>query len=361
MKHSLIILTSLLIFLNSFQALSFQNVDQVLADPDVTWVGEVYVDYLPNIPVIEPLDTKIVARYGINDYNNFEILKIQSPVNENWLNPSLSQLSNKFLQISPNNLTVYEDGSLTKKLSYEEYKNATKYVVLDTIITLDPETHEEIVQVVVNFLTPKDIVLFRVKQILTYNAKTNQLNIIPVAIAPIATTTGRKDTIRRDILFWVPIKEMFKHLNLDAASIDWAKRLTKDIPSKTVKTIKGTEDLFDIFDQMLSYYKKNSATSKLYFTHGDQLSTFSSKEIEDMGHTMDTTINFDSETFEEIVQIVHHHLPTRFAVKFRLIQDWVWDNKAQKMQVRTLGFAPLIHKLDLKIQYDPVFHVKHRE
>jgi hypothetical protein len=359
-NRPLISLTSLFLLITSFQAFSFQNVDKILADPDITWVGEVYVDYLPNIPVIEPFDPKIVARYGMSDYNIFEILKIQSPLNNDWIQATQNTLSNKLLQLNANDLSVYKEASLTKKLSYKEYQKATKYVILDTVITLDPETFEEIVQVVVNFLTPKDIVLFRVKQILTYNSKTNQLNIIPIAIAPIATTTGRKDVIRNDILFWVPVKEISKHINLEEPSIDWAKRLIKDVSCQSVKTIKGTDNMVTIFDKMLAYYKANPSTSELYYQNysKNELTAYPASEIKTISSSLDTIITFNAETFEEMVQVVAHEMAPQFAVKIRLIQDWVWDTKTQKMQIRVLGYAPVIKRIDLKPRYSPFYYVK---
>jgi hypothetical protein len=358
MSRLILTLSSLLILLTSFQAFSFQNIDKLLADPDITWAGEVYVDYLPNTSIIEPLDSKIVARYGIDDYNAFEILKIQHSENEDWLNPSKNQLSSRLLQLSPNNLNVYKNASLTKKLSYEEYKDAAKYVVLDTLITLDPETREEIFQRVVNFVTPKDIALFRVKQILTYKAKTNQLNIIPIAMAPIATTLGRKDTIRQDILFWVPIKEVSKQINLDKTSIDWAKRLTREFYSKDVKVIKGTGNLASTFDKMIVYYRKNPSTTKLYVPYNKELKPCSSEYIKNIGISTDTIITFHPETFKEMTRVVKRVMTPEKLTKIRIYQNWAWDNKTQEIQIRLLGFAPIIQRKDSALKYGPFHYIK---
>lgn len=270
MNHFVIALTSVLIFITSFQAFSFQNIDKLLADPEITWVGEVYVDYIPNTSITEPVNPKIEKRYGSSDYNTFEVLKAQIKADDDWLKELPTQLSYKLLQLNSAKLNVYKDAALTQKLSPKAYEKAIKHEFIDTIITFDPATFEEIVMVIVDHLKISAVKVFRVKQILTYNEKTNKLTVIPVAIAPIALVYNREN-IRKDVLFWMPIKEAFNNLNLDALSVDWAKRLTKDISCKSIRTIKGTDDITSVFDKMIAYYKTHSSTSKIYYAGGDKL------------------------------------------------------------------------------------------
>jgi hypothetical protein len=360
MNRSFIALTSLLVLLTSFQAFSFQNIDELLADPDITWVGEVYVDYIPNSLITEPADPKIENRYGSADYNSFELLKVQSKADDDWLKELPTQLSYRLLQLNSTNLNVYKDADLTQKLSLKAYEKAKKHQVIDTIITFDPATFEEIVMVVALDLEISAVEIFRVKQFLTYNEKTNKLTVIPLAIAPIASVYN-KNGIRKDILFWMPIKEAFNSLNLDALSIDWAKRLTKDIPCKSIETIKGTDNMTSIFDKMIAYYKEHSSTSKIYYGGDQELTAWEAAGIEHMGTSVDTIITFHPETFEEIVQVMRSDIRPQFAVKLRLIQDWVWDNKTQEMKIKVLGFGPIPEKTSFTLSYFPAFYIKARE
>ncbi len=360
MNRSLIFLTSLLILMSSFQAFSFQKVDELLADPDITWVGEVYVDYIPNANILEPVEEETLNLYGSDDYNSFELLKIQNNVTDDWLKPLPTQLSHRLLQLSKN-AAVYKDASLNEKLSYGAYQKAVRHELLDTIITFDPETFEEVVQIVPFNLELSMVKIFRVKQLLTYNESTNKLNIIPLAIAPIASMMKNKK-LRKEVLFWMPIKEAFKSINLKTSSIDWAKRLTKDIPSKAVQTIKGSGNMTSIFDKMVAYYKTHSSTSKVYYGGGQELNPWNASEIENMGSpSVDTIITFHPETFEEIVQVIKYGIEPNFTVKVRLIQDWVWNSKKQEMQIRVLGFGPVPEKDAYSTTYSPTYYIKYGE
>ena len=355
MNRSLIFLTSLLILMSSFQAFSFQKVDELLADPDITWVGEVYVDFFPNARITEPVDAKTEKRYGVKDYNIFEILKAQNAASDDWHEPIRNQLSERLLELNANNLNVYEDADLTKKLSYKAYQKAVKSEKIDTIITFDPQTFEEIVQVIVRDLRIREVVQFKVKYILAYNSKTNQLTIVPLAIAPILPLTYTP----MKALFWMPVQAFFESINLESPSIDWAKRLTKDVPSESVKTIKGTGTVLDIFDQMLAYYKANPSTSELYYSfYKNKLTPFETSDIELLGSSIDTIITFNPDTFEEIVEVVKSDIAPQFATKIRLIQDWVWDNKTQKMQIRVLGYGPVLKRIDYRPLYWPFYYIK---
>lgn len=56
---------------------------------------------------------------------------------------------------------------------------------VDTIITFDPETFQEIVQVVVNELDPKDVKQYRLKEVWFFDEETSQLEVRILGIAPI--------------------------------------------------------------------------------------------------------------------------------------------------------------------------------
>lgn len=359
MNRSLISLTSLLLLITSFQAFSFQNVEKLLADPNITWVGEVEVDFFPNARISEPVDVLTEKRYGVKDYNNFEVLKTQNRIGDDWFQRLKNQLSDRLLQLNSKDLNVYEDADLTKKLSYEAYQKIGISEEIDTIITFDPETFEEIVQVVVRQLRIEEVVQFKVKHILAYNAKTNQLTILPIAIAPINSSYKTPN----QALFWMPIEEVFQSINLESSSIDWAKRLTKDVPSESVKTIKGTGTVMDVFDQMLAYYNANPSTSEIYYHihHDDKLTPFSPTIIKELGSSTDTIVTFHPETFEEIIEVVKNKISPQFAVKIQLIEDWVWNTKTQKMQIRVLGYAPVIYRIDSRRKYQPLYYVKTKQ
>lgn len=353
MNRTLIVLISLLMLLTSFQAFSFQNIDQLLANPDITWVGEVYTDYLPNITITEPESEEIKDRHETMDYNTIEVLKIKNSVLDDQLNPVPNLLSDKIFQLNSSNLELYKEDALTEKLSYKAYQEIINQEVLETKTSIDLETYHQIIEVVKSKLNSTNVEQFRLKQFLSYNAKTNQLNISPIAIAPLQSIN--KFVSRQEkVLFWIPTKEAFETINLDNASINWAKRFDKEIFTDSIKTLKGTQNLSEIFIEMIAKYKSVSSTTEIYQIKGDrrELVALNPETIAKFGEHKDTVIGFAPVTHEETIQIVEYDFGAKDLKKIRITQDWVWDDKTQIMQVRVLAFSPIAYLPDYNGNYN---------
>jgi hypothetical protein len=364
MNKNIIISISLLMLITSFQAFSFQNVEELLANPDITWVGEVYTDYLPNITITNPENEKIKNRHETIDYNTFEVLKIKNKILADQLNPAPNLLSDKILQLNSSNLEIYKDDALTEKLSYKAYQEIINQEIFETKIFMEPETYREIVEVVKSKLNASNVEQFRLKQILSYNAKTNQLNISPIAIAPLQSINEFVSR-QEKVLFWMPIKEAFETINLDNASINWAKRFDKGIFTDSIKTLKGTKNLSDIFIEMIVEYKSNSSTTKMYQIEGNyrQLVVLKPETVAKLGEHKDTVVSISPVTYEEIIQIVEYDFGAKDLKKIRITQDWVWDDKTQAMQIRVLAFSPIAYMPDYNgnYRYTPYYYIKARE
>jgi hypothetical protein len=361
MNYLFTLFTSLLLFLSSFQAFAFQSLDELLADPDITWVGEAYVDYHPNINILAPDAEETKNLHQTIDYNNIQILKVKNKLSEDQLNTIPSLLSEKMLQLNSSTLKIYKDSTLKAPLSYQAYQEIIQQEVTETKIGFDPETYEQIIKVIKEKLNKRNIDQFRLKQILSYNAKTNQLKISPVAIAPLQTIDKFR-YIEEKALFWMPIKEAFTMLNLDAPSINWAKRFDKDISANAIKTIKGTKGLSNILMDMTLKYRENSSTVQVYQIKGDnnQLVIANPSILQDFGGGLDTIVTFDPQTFEEIVQVVETTIEVEQLRKIRVTQDWAWDEKTQSMQIRVFSFAPILYEADRNGNYydTPCYYIK---
>lgn len=75
------------------------------------------------------------------------------------------------------------DDEFTRPLTQEEMNQIGSEV--DTIITFDPETFQEIIQVVVNELDPKDVKQYRMKEVWFFDEETSQLEVRILGLAPI--------------------------------------------------------------------------------------------------------------------------------------------------------------------------------
>ncbi len=101
-------------------------------------------------------------------------------------------------------ITVYstEDDKFSSSLTPDEV--ATMGATIDTVITFDPETYEEQVQVVRNDLNPEDVVRFRLKEVWFFDEETSTLQVRILGIAPmIDKKDDNGNFLYEKPLFWV--------------------------------------------------------------------------------------------------------------------------------------------------------------
>jgi gliding motility associated protien GldN len=127
-------------------------------------------------------------------------------------------------------ITVYstEDDKFTAPLTPQEV--ASKGASIDTIITFDPETYEEQIQIVTNDLNPEDVKRYRIKEIWFFDKESSTLQVRILGIAPIIDVTDDNGNwLYEQPVFWVyypDAREMFarervfNHGN-DAAPMTW--------------------------------------------------------------------------------------------------------------------------------------------
>lgn len=101
-------------------------------------------------------------------------------------------------------ITVFstEDDKFTYKLEPDEV--ASMGASIDTVITFDPETYEEQIQVVRNDLNPEDVKRFRLKEIWYFDEESSTLNVRILGIAPLIDVNDDNGNFRYEKpMFWV--------------------------------------------------------------------------------------------------------------------------------------------------------------
>jgi len=101
-------------------------------------------------------------------------------------------------------ITVFstEDDKFTSALQSDEV--ATMGATVDTVITFDPETYEEQIQVVRNELNPEDVKRFRVKEVWFFDEETSTLQVRILGIAPLIDVKDDNGNFRYEKpMFWV--------------------------------------------------------------------------------------------------------------------------------------------------------------
>jgi len=109
------------------------------------------------------------------------------------------------------------DGSLTT-YSTEDDKFTSPLIAsmgatVDTVITFDPETYEEQIQVVRNDLNPEDVKRFRLKEIWFFDEETSTMQVRILGIAPLIDVKDENGNFRYEKpMFWVYYPEARKTL-----------------------------------------------------------------------------------------------------------------------------------------------------
>ncbi|MGH1339387.1 MAG: hypothetical protein ACRBFS_24925 [Aureispira sp.] len=333
----------------------------ILDDPNITWAVEAYTHYVPSASSLDIGLEQMKELYTTEERNSARFLKLLDDLSDDALYGEPKQLSTLMLNLEASKVSIYKTADLKKEYSKEEYEEAKTTV--DTIITFDPETYEEIVQIVVFEFKEQDVKVFKVKQIIYYNSKTKQLGVLPVAIAPMLTLLDNRGKVNgHQPLFWLAVKDVQKRLNLKNRAYDYAIRMTRNIREQDMTLIKGKGSLGEMVTDMVEDGKKHPQNTKFYHTMG-YMQAMTEEEVVNFGTSIDTIITFDPETFEEIVQVVSDKFEAKEVKSVRLVQDWAWDQKQQQLNIRLIAYAPICHLVDGrdKGHKRPYFYKKPKE
>jgi len=127
-------------------------------------------------------------------------------------------------------ITVYsaEDDKFTNALTPEEV--AAQGASVDTVITFDPETYEEKIQVVRNDINPEDIKRFRLKEIWFFDEESSTMQVRILGIAPLRDVKDENGNFKYELpLFWayypecreILAREKVFTMGNDAAPTTW--------------------------------------------------------------------------------------------------------------------------------------------
>ena len=127
-------------------------------------------------------------------------------------------------------ITVYstEDDKFTSQLTPDEV--ASMGATIDTVITFDPETYEEQIQVVRNDINPEDVKRFRIKEVWFFDEESSTLQVRILGIAPLIDKTDENGNfLYEKPMFWVYYpearqilaRERVFNIGNDASAITW--------------------------------------------------------------------------------------------------------------------------------------------
>ncbi|MFK7932854.1 MAG: gliding motility protein GldN [Saprospiraceae bacterium] len=119
---------------------------------------------------------------------------------------------------SAGEITVYstEDDKFSNPLTADEVSSMGATV--DTVITFDPETYEEQIQIVRNELNPEDVKRFRLKEIWFFDEESSTMQVRILGIAPLQDVKDDNGNFRYEQpMFWIYYPEIRESLARERA------------------------------------------------------------------------------------------------------------------------------------------------
>ncbi len=134
----------------------------------------------------------------------WRIIDVREKMNLTFAYPEMPFFTILMNAAAEGEITAY--GTDDDKFSYplEPDEVASMGATVDTIITFDPETYEEQIQVVRNDLNPVDIKQFRVKEVWFFDEESSRLDVRILGIAPLQDKIDENGNYQYTLpLFWV--------------------------------------------------------------------------------------------------------------------------------------------------------------
>lgn len=150
----------------------------------------------------------------------------------------------------------------------------------------------------------------------------------------------------------VQTRKVVPYAPLREADVMWSKRIWRyidinekiNIPLKypLSHSIKDRKSLIDVIHDAV---KEGTLTA--YNQSDDEFTTpLTQSEAQAIGVSDDTTEVVDPTTGETSKKIVHEEFKGDNVIKYRLKEDWFFDRQRSVMDVRIIGIAPIMQKIN---------------
>lgn len=317
---------------------------RLLKNPNIIWAAEMELTYsLKPPPVLDPLRENEIAFWKCYDpretvqYDGGEMLirkMLEAARSGAW--PAW-QIDDPMKQLD---LETVLDSLCGKR---------------DTIITFDVVTFEEVIKSVRYDWDLKYFTAIRARQLLYYDDKKGEFGLFTTAVAPVLTLTmkvqpkrpeeAERDTvIYEQIPFWLKMsdfraKALRKSPNVNDTNISWAAQIrtlgNSPEPSGMTPLKNTKEPVMQVLLDRFRYDRRYTATN----FYNDPL-PFDTREA--LFVSADTVMRLDPETYVETIEINRNELGAEHTLQLRLVQNWYWDDRKQRLIIRLERFAPIV-------------------
>ena len=344
---------ALLILSCSTHFLSAQYED-LQKDKNITWIAEFSNDHNFSLNTSSK-EGKIKLIKFTGDASSFSDHNTSSWVTS-WI----------FNKAQEGKYQCFNDSELTQSL----YENELIALISnkDTVVTFNPDTYEEMIQIVKTDLSPKDIHGLRVKQVIYYHQKSKSLNTRVVAVAPLVLSKAARELgikPKKDQLlplFWIKMDgKLPKKFKKKSSDINWAALVfskTNPIDLDAIKTVKISNG-FDIKNQI---YQQAVNFEKPIVSSYDGKEKIKPTELKAIFTRRDTVVSISPQTYQEEVKINETKITSKEISNIRLVQEWYFDGKRNQLMNRVKAINPIIKRTVKGRKYKiwkPLFMIKY--
>jgi hypothetical protein len=314
-------------FLLLFNALPlFAQVDDLLKNKDINWVAEITTDLILDNP-----DSAVEKQ--LNRIRTLKLLPNQK-VSGGDDRFEFSYIIHNL--IKADKIPFFADSGCQKRVFMKDIS------ILDTALCsgIEPNFYTIKEHIILSFYQPEEFNVFRVRQIVYYNAKKVQFGLRTLAFAPLVNHYCRDgDSFDLKPVCWIKAEDIEKRPKLSSNDIIWARTFAtyKGFDIKKAKILKQTSDDMP----MLHFLNAAEKDSNKFFFSGESffgMQKISYANINLLFQTRRDTISDISGFYGSILETPFD----KSAIKnLRLVQEWFWDERKQKLSIRFVAVAPM--------------------
>lgn len=303
-----------------------------------------------NISYVATFETEHDFKLGSRKFKSeLQLLKAPLPtdgcinfISDNWLAHWL------VAGIAEGKFKAYKDVELLEQ--YDQKLLYARIFTIDTVITFDPATYKESVQIVRNDMSGDDIKSFKTSQAIYYDKKSGSFQTRLLAIAPMVDKTDNNGNVTGSVpLAWLTMDGKLQNgFSAQSPDVAWSVLLLDQTnvlePSKLKVKKDEVKKTFSalLFQEAMSMKHPVESTEK--YGCGEKLSA---KDLEHMISSIDTIITFDPATYTETVQVIKNDFNPADLKKVILAQEWYYDSRQNRVANRLKSLVPLMDKHDV--------------
>jgi hypothetical protein len=332
----------------------------LLQDPNIVWVGEVFTDY--RFATVLPYQKEQLYTY---DWNAVAVEKLLSKPTEAGF-ASYPDFVDMFWQaltanwLNDYDLTAYETADL-QVVADEAYRGRLTSK-LDTVVIFDPASDKERIQIIRQDFNYDDLIGVRVRQVLYFDQLQQAFGYRALAFAPLLNTftADRKPTGYTPLL-WFPIQAADQPQDLwtaDEITYIFETKTRENSPSSTgFRDVKGQAN----FPAFVETIVKKPAV-QLFDTEGDY-TPLEEWEVAALSGGIDTLTTFDPVSYKATVTTNKTPAVWENLVSIRLAVRWFYDTRNKQLYYEFNGLAPTVkvaNDAGNVLYYKPAFYVRGR-